>query len=118
MRRLRREEGGLPYRLLLGQAARTPHVASAGPLPCASQLASHAAIDGKVDLPALKQTLHLVLQGMHCDAACDDCTVIIRIAAARRCRMSAPAIPKAMKRRGTEGVNVGNSAKPGVSACL
>jgi hypothetical protein len=47
-----------------------PHVAKAGRLPVSLQLASQAAIDGKVDLPALKQTLHLVMHGIH-SAACD-----------------------------------------------
>ena len=48
-----------------------PHVARTGRLPVARQLASQAAIDGNVDLPALKQMLHFVMQGMH-SAAPDD----------------------------------------------
>jgi hypothetical protein len=62
--------------------ARTPQVAKAGRLPVALQLASQAAIDGKVDLPALKQMLHLVMQGMH-SAVCETCIIDPRIAAAR-----------------------------------
>jgi hypothetical protein len=46
-------------------------------------LASQAAIDGKVDLPALKQMLHLVIQGIH-SAAGETCISDPRIAAARK----------------------------------
>jgi hypothetical protein len=38
---------------------------------CSPTMPSRAATDGKLDLPALKQMLHLVMQGMH-SAALDD----------------------------------------------
>jgi hypothetical protein len=67
--RWRGDERLASQRLLAGQAARTPQVAIAGRLPFWRQLASHAAIEGNVDLPALKQMLHFWMQGRQSCAA-------------------------------------------------
>src|SRR5947209_680991 len=59
---------GVRHQRPAGHLARTPHVASAIGLPALRQSSLHAATEAYVDFPALKQTLHLLWQGMHSGA--------------------------------------------------
>jgi hypothetical protein len=59
-------------------------------LPVARQFASQAAIDGNVDLPALKQMPHLAMHGMHSDAARDGLIELASIAPAIRTNFMCP----------------------------